>query len=166
MKLLVLLIVLGCAHNAIAQEPVDSFAELPNVVKRGAVVIVQDDRGERTKGKITELSPTTLQIMTGGAFSRTLSFGADRVALISKVDSRLNGFLIGTVAGAVPGLILGHAFNQYCKNESPDYCPAAYAYAGGLLGLVGGGIGYAIDGAINGQTRVFRRPSLSMSVKF
>ena len=166
MKPLVLLIVLGCAHNAIAQEPVASFAELPTVVTKGAVVFVLDDKGERTKGKITELSPTTLQITTGGVFSRTLSFGADRVARVSKIDSRLNGFLIGAVAGAVPGLILGHTFNQYCKNESPDYCPVAYAYAGGLLGLVGGGIGYAIDGAINGQTLVFRRPSLSMSVKF
>jgi len=69
MKVLVLLIVLGCAHDAIAQEPVASFAELSTVVNRGAVV-------------------------------------------------------------------------------------------------VGGGIGYAIDGAIDGETLVFRRPSLSMSVKF
>jgi hypothetical protein len=164
--MLVMAVVAVSADPAMAQTTVDSFAELSRVVKKGNVVFVQDEKGQRTKGKIAELSDTSLWVITGGVTGRTLSFNADRVMRVSKVDSRLNGFLIGAAAGAIPGLILGHFFNQYCKNESPDYCPGAYLYAGGLLGLVGGGIGYAIDGAIDGQTLVFRRPSLSMSVKF
>lgn len=167
---LVIVVTLACAVPAFAQEPVGSFAQLPQVVKPGNIVFVQDEKGERTKGKITELSETSLQIVTGGVSGRTLTFSADRVTRVSKVDSRLNGFIIGAVAGAVPGLFLGHMFNQYCKNETPDYCPGAYAYAGGLLGITGGGIGYAIDGAIDGQRLVFRRagsaPGLRFSLRF
>src|SRR5688572_28180728 len=135
MKVLVLLIVLGCAHDAIAQEPVASFAELSTVVKRGAVVVVHDDKGERTKGKITELSPTTLQIMTGGALSRTLSFGADRVTRVSKLDSRWNGFIIGAVAGAVPGLLAGYWWSEYSNNEGGGPTPLGYVYFGSALSL-------------------------------
>ena len=163
---LAIIVALACAVPAFAQEPVGSFAQLPQVVTPGNIVFVQDEKGERTKGKITELSETSLQITTGGVYSRTLSFNADRVTRVSKVDSRLNGFIVGAVAGVVPGLFLGHLFNQRCKNESPDYCPVAYAYAGGLLGITGGGIGYAIDGAIDGQTLVFRRAGASPGLQF
>ncbi|HJU41222.1 MAG TPA: hypothetical protein VJ691_00350 [Vicinamibacterales bacterium] len=165
-RALLVLIALAFAAPATAQDTVTSFADLSKVVKRGNVVFVQNEKGERVKGKITELSDASLQIMTGGVLGRTYTFQAEQVTRVSKIDSRLNGFLIGAIAGAVPGLILGHGFNQYCKNESPDYCPAAYPLFGGLLGLVGGGIGYAIDGAIDGQTLIFRRPGLSVSVRF
>jgi hypothetical protein len=62
-------------------------------------------------------------------------------------DSRLNGFLIGLVAGAVPGIWLGLGISTYCDNESTS-CPAAIPLFGAIGGLAGGGIGYAIDGAI------------------
>ena len=163
---LVLVLIAGGTRPALAQQTAATFAELSKVVRPGHVIFVQDEKGERTKGKITDLSDSSLRIITGGVSGRTLTFTADRVTRVSKVDSRLNGFLLGAIAGAVPGLWLGHQFNQLCKNESPDYCPGAYAYGGGLLGLVGGGIGYAIDGAIDGQRLVFRRPGITMSVKF
>ena len=157
MRILVVLLVLGCAHAAIAQAPVDSFAELPQVVQKGNTVFVQDDNGERTKGKISELSATSIQLMTGGFRNRTLTFPAERVARVSKVDSKWNGFVIGIIAGAVPGLVLGHGFKNWCENESGSHCNNAYAYTGGVFGLVGGWIGSAIDGKIDGQTLVFRR---------
>ena len=84
-------------------------------------------------------------------------------------DSRLNGFLIGFVAGAVPGVLLGMGINSYCNNESSSDCPWAIPIVGGLFGLAGGGIGYAIDGAIH-QSPTFARPrpapSLGFSVRF
>ena len=161
-------VMLAAAYTgqASAQEPVTSFPELPTVVKQGSRVLVQDEQGERAKGKITELSDKSLQIMTGGVRGRTVSFTPDRVARVSTIDSRLNGFLIGAAIGVVPGLLLGDGFRQWCENESGSNCWAAYPYTSGLFALAGGGIGYAIDGAIDGQTLVFRRPTLSMSLKF
>ena len=164
--MLVLALVAVCGRPAVAQTTIDSFAELSQVLKKGNTVFVQDEKGERTKGKITELSDTSLRIMTGGISGRTLTFNADRVARVSKVDSRLNGFLIGAIAGAVPGLLLGHGLNSWCENELGSNCWVTYPYTAGLTGLVGGWIGFAIDGAIDGQTLVFARRSLTVSLKF
>ena len=163
--LLISVIGLAVALPAAAQQPVAAFGDLPTVVKKGTVVFVQDEKGERTKGKISELSEKSLQLTTGGAFPRTVTFGADRVWRVSTLDSRLNGFLIGVAAGAVPGLILGHGFKQWCINESGSHCDNQYAYWGGFLGLVGGWIGYAVDGAIDGPTLVFRRSSASVDLR-
>ena len=164
-RVLITLSMLAVAHPAAAQDPVTSFDALPTVVKQGTVVFVQDEKGERTKGKVTELSEKSLQLTTGGAFPRTVTFGAERVWRVSKLDSRLNGFLIGVAAGAAPGLILGHGFKQWCINESGSHCDNQYAYWGGFLGLVGGWIGYAVDGAIDGQTLVFRRGGASAALR-
>jgi hypothetical protein len=78
-------------------------------------------------------------------------------------DSRLNGFLIGFVAGAVPGVIFGMGISRYCENEARS-CPMAVPVAGALLGFAGGGIGYAIDSAV-GESRTLARPRLSPGVR-
>jgi hypothetical protein len=80
-------------------------------------------------------------------------------------DSRLNGFLIGFIAGAVPGIMLGMGINSYCNNESSSDCPIAIPIVGALFGFAGGGIGYAIDGAI-GQSVTVGRPRPSPGVRF
>ncbi len=80
-------------------------------------------------------------------------------------DSRLNGFLIGLAVGAVPGIMLGMGINTYCENEATS-CPAAVPIVGGLTALAGGGIGYAVDGAIHGQALTFGKPRPSPSVRF
>jgi hypothetical protein len=79
-------------------------------------------------------------------------------------DSRLNGFLIGFAAGAIPGVILGMGIMRYCDNEARN-CPIAVPVAGALFGFAGGGIGYAIDGAI-GESRTLARPRPSLRVRF
>ena len=151
-------------HLAGAQTTVDAFAELPQVIERGTNVIVEGEGGERTKGKVVELSDATLQLMTGVS-GRRVSFAPDQVRRVMKVDSRLNGFLIGAAAGVVPGVLLGMGFKTYCSNEATS-CPAAPAILGTVFGLAGGGLGYAIDGAINGQTLVYsRRPQGSLGVR-
>ena len=152
------LMTLICAAPGAAQV-VDSFERLPEVVKTGNRVFVTDEKGQQTKGKLSELSPASLTILTGG-YEQPRAFPSDRVMRVSRLDSRLNGFLIGFAAGAVPGILLGVGFTTYCENESA-HCPGAPAYLGGALGLIGGWIGFAIDGAIDGQTLVFAK-----SVKF
>lgn len=155
--MLVVALLVACSRHAVAQTTVDSFADLSKVVKTGHTVFVQDEKGERTKGKINELSDTSMQLMTGGFRSRTLTIPADRVMRVSKVDSKWNGFVIGAIAGAVPGLLLGKGLKNWCENESGSHCNNVYAFAGVPFGLAGGWIGSAIDGKIDGQTLIFRR---------
>ena len=152
------------AASGFAQAPVESFAQLPEVLKAGTVVYVQDEQGQRTKGKIRELSPASLTLFTSDGHRQERSFPADRVARISRVDSRLNGFLIGLAAGAVPGVTVGYGFKTYCSNEAA-HCPAAPAIFGATFGLIGGWIGFEIDDAINGQKLVFRRAGPSPAAK-
>jgi len=149
-------VLLTVASAASAQTVVDSFARLPEVVKKGNVVMVTDEKGQQTKGKISELSPASLTILHGG-FEQPSVFPSDRVMRVSKIDSRLNGFLIGLAAGAVPGILLGMGFKSWCVNESGHNCWAAIPYTTALLGLGGGWIGFAIDGAINGQKLAFAK---------
>ena len=161
-----ILSLLAVARSSAAQAVVESFSALPEVIHKGNVVFVQDEKGERTKGKITDLSATSVRIVTGGVSGRTLTFPADRVMRVSKADSRWNGFIIGALAGAVPGMLAGHWWSEYSNNEGGGPTPIGYLIFGAPLIAAGGGIGYAIDGAIDGQTLVFRRPSVNMSFKF
>ena len=102
---------------------------------------------------LAALSPASLELLKDTADARgVFQQGAGQV----QRDSRLNGFLIGVVAGAIPGIWLGMGISTYCENESKS-CPAMIPIMGGLFGLAGGGIGYAIDGAI-GQSVTIGRP--------
>jgi hypothetical protein len=158
------LLIIASAQSSVAQTVVDSFAQLGEVVRPGTMIIIEDDTGERTKGKLQELSESGLTI-TSGTFARVRSLPAERVARVARVDSRLNGFLIGFGAGAVPGVILGSMINQYCYNESPEHCPGAILFLGGLFGGIGGLIGWGIDGLVDGETLVFARRATSSTTR-
>ena len=128
-------------------------------------VIVAASAGAQDTTSVSASSPsTTLK------FPASYSMGVRQASTFRQApqperDSRLNGFLIGFVAGAVPGIMLGMGINSYCNNESSSDCPWAIPIVGGLFGLAGGGIGYAIDGAIH-QSPSFGRPRPGPGVKF
>ena len=126
-------------------------------LKPGQLVFVENDSGERVKGKLFRLSFSEIVLRTDGPLGGRKPFATDRVARISKIDSRRNGFLIGLAAGAVPGLLLGRTFNELCKNESPDYCPSAFLIFGGLLSVGGGWIGWEVDDLVTRETLIFSR---------
>ena len=48
-----------------AQPTVESFDQLSQVLKPGVVVFVQDENGQRIKGKISALSGSGLELRTG-----------------------------------------------------------------------------------------------------
>src|SRR5687767_9538322 len=146
---LVIAVILAFARLGFAQAPTESFADLPQVVKTGTIVYVTDDEGVRLKGKISELSPTTLEIMTeSNAPAQRMRLAADDVVRISRVDSRLNGFLIGLAAGAAPGAWLGAGLHSHCINESPgssaDRCWQVAPIVAAPIALIGGWIGFEI----------------------
>jgi hypothetical protein len=110
---------------------------------------------------LAALSPSSSALLDDVA-SRGHEGFARRIAP-PEPDSRLNGFLIGFVAGAVPGVIFGMGISRYCENEARS-CPMAVPVAGVLLGFAGGGIGYAIDSAV-GESRTLARPRLNPGVR-
>lgn len=112
---------------------------------------------------VATLSPSSVALLEDNRLSPQAAF--EQGAAQPRRDSRLNGFLIGFAAGAVPGIMLGMGIKTYCENEATS-CPIAVPIVGGLFGLAGGGIGYAIDGAIHGQSLTFGRPRPSPSLRF
>ena len=147
--------VIATTVSASDAQAVSTFEQLSDAVKAGTVVFVADESGQVTRGKITQLSPVSIAILTSRD-ERTMRFDANRVRMVSRVDSKWNGFLIGAAAGAVPGAMLGVGFKTYCENESAS-CPGAPVYLGVVSGLIGGWIGAGIDGLINGQKVVYQR---------
>jgi hypothetical protein len=117
--------------------------------------------------KLNVLSPVSKALLTGEAPPAHAGFGQGR----AEPDSRWNGFVIGFLVGAVPGVILGTLVARYCENESVN-CNIAVPFYGGISGLIGGGIGFAIDGAIHdsrgfGPVRPARPgPGVRLSIKF
>ena len=111
---------------------------------------------------LATLSPSSVALLDSRAAKDAPAF--DQGPSQPNRDSRLNGFLIGFAVGAIPGVIFGMGISRYCENEARS-CPAAVPVAGALLGFAGGGIGYAIDGAV-GESRTFARPRPGPNVRF
>ena len=144
---------------AAAQAPpptAESFADLSRVVKPGALVIVTDDKGRRTRGTVTAVSGAAIELRR---YTTLVKIPADSVRVVSRVDSRREGFTIGFLAGAVAGGALGVEMVKFCEDfGEDDGCPAAIPIIGGVFGLIGGGLGALVDNLITGETPVFTRP--------
>lgn len=112
-----------------------SFDDLQRVVKPGQTVIVTDARGHETKGRLGELSPSSLVVLTPEA----RPFPERAVARIRRTDRLWNGILIGAaIGGAAAG-----AGILATRGESDDFytwgyigswlLPTAGAVSGALL---------------------------------
>lgn len=99
--LALLLIVLWPGAGA-AQTVASSFDELQNVLKTGETVSVTDDSGRRTKGKVVDLSASSLVLLVGRK-DQSRVFTVDGTTKIVRHDSLDNGVLIGLGAGAASG---------------------------------------------------------------
>ena len=83
-----------------AQTVANSFEELWQVLKKGQTVVVTDASGQRTKGKVADISPSSLVVFVPEA--RTFAEGT--VKEIRAADPLSNGALIG--AGIGTGLAM------------------------------------------------------------
>ena len=115
--------------------------------------------------KFRSLSPSSMELLATSEPRPDRGFTAEQGGQARKKDSRLNGFLIGAAVGAVPGVLLGLGFRSWCVNESGSNCDVWVPVTGASFALIGGGIGYAIDGAV-GQSVTFGRPRPSPGVRF
>jgi hypothetical protein len=123
--------------RASAQPPATLFDRLPSRVRVGDIVWVQGDDGVEVKGKLWDLSPTSLEVMTGG---QAKEFKAESVRAVwtREHDSFVNGALIGFGIGAGFAIV---AMAATCEGDCyPGGVVAVLVYGG-----MGAGIGVGID---------------------
>lgn len=84
-----------------AQTTATTFAELRLLVKTGDTVIVTDVNGETSRGRVIDLSPSTLVVRT----RENKSFSESRVASIGRPDSAWNGALVGAGVGGALAIL-------------------------------------------------------------
>ena len=118
-----------------AQTVSTSFEELRQVLKKGRTVVVTDATGQRTRGKVADVSPSSLVVLTPEA--RTFTEGT--VSEIRATDPVWNGALIGAAIGT------GFAMWDYLIDPSEPGNAVAFTIGIGL----GSAIGAGIDALVN-----------------
>src|SRR5258706_4113254 len=121
---------IGVPRPAAAQTAANSFEELRKVLKRGQTVIVTGASGEQTKGKVADVSRSSLVVRIPEA--RTFAEGT--VTEIRVTDPVSNGALIGAAIGT------GLAMWDYLIDPSEPGNAVVFTVAIGLGTAVGAGI--------------------------
>ena len=137
-----------------AQESVKSFDQLNTRLRVGDTIWVTDAQGREIKGKIRDLSATSLLLDAGGT---PQDLQAARVATIQlqPKDSLKNGVLWGAVAGAVTGA-LSCLLNPQCGGDDEIAAAVSLGLAG-VGAAAGAGIGAGLDATIKGPRLVIYR---------
>lgn len=155
--------VVSMPTTARAQPVAHSFAELAGVVAVGQTVTVTDGAGAETKGRVTQISPTSLELAFDTA---TRSFAESEVRLIQQQyrDSLLNGALIGSLVTVGVPLVIAAvvcASGEEC-DWSGETAAVFAVYAGAGLG-----IGALVDLAVTEKKTIYvpgepPKPSVSL----
>jgi hypothetical protein len=128
-----------------AQTVANSFEALRQVLKKGQTVVVTDASGQRTKGKVAGVSPSSLVVLIPEA----RSFPEGTVTEIrAATDPLSNGALIGAVIGT------GLAMWDYLIDPSEPGNAAVFTVAIG----VGTAVGAGIDALVNGGEKLLYAP--------
>jgi hypothetical protein len=135
--------------EAHAQEAT-SFEQLKLLVKPGDTVTVKESSGQITKGKVAELTGSSLRLVAGGGVRDM----ADRDVLEIRQrrgDSLGNGAMIGAIAGGAFG-----TFSAFLSDCGSDPCAAERMAVIGVTTGLGVGIGVGIDALITRTKLVYR----------
>lgn len=138
---LVVLVSLG-ASPAAAQS---TFGTLPSKVKLGQQVIVYNENGTVTKGKVEAVSESSLTIADA---KRSHSFVPADVRRVRKPGPIWDGALVGALSALLPTVLI-------CAGMDDSTGCGELALA---VTAIGGGIGLGIDAAIPPRT-LYRRPA-------
>ena len=144
----------GSTRIVNAQTVANSFDELANKLKPGQTISIRDDEGRRIDGNLTEVSASSIRIMSGGV-QQTLT--QDHVREITQTRRNTSrGMAIGLAAGLAVGLLSAVSDHTPCP---PDLCVGLAI--GGMIGAggMGTGIGAALGAGSTHQEVVYRAPS-------
>jgi hypothetical protein len=133
-----------------AQTSVQSFDQLQQVLKAGQTVVVTDTNGRETKGKVRDVSASSLVILS----SATRTFAEPAVLIIRRTDSLANGTLIGLGIGAAVGF-LGMASTYHQDTEAVYF----WFYIGSWLSPAAGAALGAIADHARGNELVYIAPT-------
>jgi hypothetical protein len=127
-----------------AQTVASSFEELRQVLKKGQTVVVTDASGQHVRGRVGDLSRSSLTVF----LPETRTFGEAAVAEVRRPNSWKKGALIGAGVGA------GFAIWDYSIDPSEPGNAAITVVAVGL----GTAIGAGIDALVGKGGKLLYRP--------
>ena len=146
------LVVVLTSAVADAQELAGTFDQLRVLVKPGDTLTITDSSGQRVRGKLADLSASSLVLEAAG--TRRLFQDAE-VGTIEKrgSDSLKNGALIGLSVGAGFGPLIGATTGEW-----------GLAAVGALIyGGIGAGIGVGFDAMVEGPRTIYAASRLKQS---
>lgn len=152
-------LVVGFPSMAGAQTAANSFGELAAKLKLGKTVHVTDEAGRKVKGKITDLSLSSLAVLVDG---KEETFAENRVREITERRRYTGaGAATGLVAGGILGVVFGVAVGPRCSCTGQ-----AMAIGVGLFGGAGAGAGAAIGAARTYESVVYRSARPGPAARF
>ena len=133
-------VIIVMPSQSAAQEPPETppaaFQDLPLLVNLGDRIAVTDDTGRELRGRIIDLSPSTLSLLVDG-IRRDLGEADVSVIRQRQRDSLKNGALYGFV----PGAVIGGLFFTGGASEYPIFAMGIAS----LFGLGGAAVGAGVD---------------------
>jgi hypothetical protein len=141
-----------------AQEAASSFDQLRMLVKAGDTVTVTDTSGHEIKGKIAEISSSSLALATKDGRS-TLAEGDVTTISKQRHGSLATGAKWGLGVGGGLGLIVALSF----LGDGCSDCAAYAVVSGGLYAGLGTGIGVGVSAATMHRKTLFSRPGAAPS---
>lgn len=144
-------LIAGFPSVAGAQTVATSFAELAGTLKPGKTVYVTDGAGRKVKGKMADLSVSSLEVLIDG---KEETFAEDKVRQIAERRRHTGEFAAtGLAAGGILGVVFGFVVGPRCSCTGQ-----AVALGVGLFGGAGAGAGAAIGAASTYERVIYRSP--------
>lgn len=151
----------SAALSTVAAQPAPSGPADFSGVGRSRKVAVVDDAGRETRGRVLRVQPDVLTLSVDG---RTVVFALRDVAAVHGIGDPLrNGMLIGLAVGGGFGILAGAVgtecggFFEAVRECSPAEKFRLGAVGGAVFGLVGLGMGAAVDRVISRRTVLYVR---------
>ena len=151
-RTITLVLAAAAAAAPLAEAQRVTFDRLALQLTQGDPVTVTDGDGQELRGRIVDLSSSTLALETDG-LRRDLDRGDISVIQRRERDSLTNGALVGFASGVAFAVTLVAAECSGCAGD------ASYAPWYALFGAAGAGIGAGLDSLHQGSRVVYRAAS-------